>query len=166
MVPEQRLLPRDARRANLAVPAFRVLFVVPKDAVRHILLRFMVLESVFLHYLQPLVAIPRFGCLLDLLPDLLLLRVALVLHDRLLRKLLTFRRLVLVSIERWVKVHRVRRDAVVVINVFVHRIVASWLILPMKGLSGIEVDCIRVLLAVRRQVRRGIRALLVIVRFH
>ena len=38
MVPEQWLLPRDARRADLAVPASRVLFVVAEDSVRHVLL--------------------------------------------------------------------------------------------------------------------------------
>ena len=67
----------------------------------------MVLEPVFLHHLQLLVSIPRFTCLLDLLPDLLLLRVALALGDQLLRKLLTFRRLVLISVKRRVKLHLV-----------------------------------------------------------
>ena len=38
VVPEQWLLPRDARRADFAISDFRVLFMIPEDAVCHILL--------------------------------------------------------------------------------------------------------------------------------
>ena len=66
VIPEQWLLSRDTRRANLAVASLRVLLVVAEDSVRHVLLRLIVLKSVvLLHDLQLLVAIPRLACLLN-----------------------------------------------------------------------------------------------------
>ena len=168
VVPEQWLFPRDTCRANLAMSGFRVLFVVAKDSVCHVLLWFVVLESSFLHYLQVLVSIAGFTCLQYLLLHLLLLLAILVLRNQLFRKLLMFWLLfILLSIDWWIKFHLVWRVTVVVIIVFIHiRGVASKLILPVWRLFGIKVDIVGVLLAIRRQIGRGIWTLVVIVRFH
>ena len=134
MVTEQRLLSRDARRANLAICAFRVLFMVAEDSIRYVLLWFIVEKAVLGHYLLLQRTIAGHICLCNLwnslariiLHLLLLLFMLIVCNQLLWIILFLIWLLILISVNLRVEFHLIwGPNTVTVIIIWKWRVAAS-----------------------------------------